>query len=86
LKRCEAQAAYLASGQDLLALESILMHQALVEAQGVLYRLVSEADDANWNDEVSTAVFTADHSLERGLGAGRLLAALSTPQSRQGEK
>jgi hypothetical protein len=77
LKYCQAQAEFLANG-DILPLQVDLMYQALVEALGTLQRLVSEADDKNWNAEVSTAVFTAQHSMERGLGAHKIVAASST--------
>jgi hypothetical protein len=71
LKRCREQADYL-SQLDALALQAILMHQALVAAGDGLQRFVCEAEDKNWNKEVADAVFSATHSAEQGLNAWRL--------------
>lgn len=68
LHRCREQAEH-ASRPDVLVLQLILAHQAIVEAQEILGRFVSTADDAHWDDETAQAVFAADASLRRGYRA-----------------
>jgi hypothetical protein len=56
-----------------LAVEAVLMHQALVEASRELGVLIAECSDENWNEEVAAAVFAATHALDRGLEAHKLV-------------
>lgn len=77
LKYCRAQADYLASNPDALALYARLTHQALVEVTDSLQRFVSECSDKHWNKEVADVVFGAINSAERGLGSGKLIGAVA---------
>lgn len=59
---------------ETLAIEAILMHQALVEARQTLGRFVNECEEDNWNDEVAGAVMSTMASTDRGLDASKLVA------------
>lgn len=66
LSRCREQAEFLEHHPGAAVLMATVMHQALVEAEEVAQRFISEADDENWNDEVAQAMFAVLSATEHG--------------------
>lgn len=73
LNRCRAQAEHLTKHPDSLAMQLTLMQQAIVEARQILGQFVCEADDTDWTEDVARTVFAAQHALDRGYDARKLI-------------
>lgn len=72
LRYCEAQREWVEQSPDTLAILLCVQEQALVEIAQSLGRFICEADDENWNDEVASVVFAAQHAAEEGYKAWKL--------------